>query len=170
MLGALNTKKKKEKICILALCSHGVYHCGLMELFQFKRCTPSSGTWESPGDLSLRQYSGLCLFYSNRPINHGEWLGGFSEKFVFLPWGEEFDKVSSPRKLNEPISRQLTAMRDIPVRECNTNMNGFCFEWGFCFWRDFGVFQGRTVRPIITEYDPKSRTARTELGDLVLVK
>ncbi|XP_014285817.1 proton-coupled amino acid transporter-like protein pathetic isoform X2 [Halyomorpha halys] len=29
---------------------------------------------------------------------------------------------------------------------------------------------GRTPRPIITEYDPKKRTARTELGDLVLVK
>ncbi|KAL1117154.1 hypothetical protein AAG570_004481, partial [Ranatra chinensis] len=29
---------------------------------------------------------------------------------------------------------------------------------------------GRTVRPVITEYDPKKGTARTELGDLVLVK
>ncbi|XP_014243811.1 proton-coupled amino acid transporter-like protein pathetic isoform X2 [Cimex lectularius] len=32
-----------------------------------------------------------------------------------------------------------------------------------------GIF-GKGVRPIITEYDPEKRTARTELGDLVLVK
>ncbi|XP_073974036.1 proton-coupled amino acid transporter-like protein acs isoform X2 [Rhodnius prolixus] len=31
-------------------------------------------------------------------------------------------------------------------------------------------FVGKGVRPIITDYDPKKRTARTELGDLVLVK
>ncbi|KAF6200576.1 hypothetical protein GE061_005019 [Apolygus lucorum] len=29
---------------------------------------------------------------------------------------------------------------------------------------------GKSVRPIITEYDPEKKTARTELGDLVLVK
>ncbi|XP_054274645.1 proton-coupled amino acid transporter-like protein pathetic isoform X2 [Macrosteles quadrilineatus] len=29
---------------------------------------------------------------------------------------------------------------------------------------------GKTIRPTITEYDPKKRTVRTELGDLVLVK
>lgn len=30
--------------------------------------------------------------------------------------------------------------------------------------------QGKGLRPIITEFDPKKRTVRTELGDLVLVK
>uniref|UniRef100_A0A1B6KPD0 Amino acid transporter transmembrane domain-containing protein n=1 Tax=Graphocephala atropunctata TaxID=36148 RepID=A0A1B6KPD0_9HEMI len=29
---------------------------------------------------------------------------------------------------------------------------------------------GKTIRPVITEFDPKKRTVRTELGDLVLVK
>jgi hypothetical protein len=38
------------------------------------------------------------------------------------------------------------------------------------FEKVFSFFQATSLRPIVTEYDPKKRAARTELADLVLTK